>query len=559
MLIGKAISPFALKKALSGGGGTDADAQAFITATGITGTNATATNQLVLDLKAANIWTKMKAVYPIVGGTATAHKFNLKNPLDTDAAFRLVFNGGWTHSANGALPNGTNAYADTFLSPSTVPLTNNSTHLSVYSRTNTLGNYTDIGCVTGTSGNGYFDIVLKWSDNNLYTEQYNFNTNRIAVANTNSQGFYISNRTSSTVFKLFKNGTQFGTTNTSASTPSVTTISSKIYLSAINNNAATQNYSNRELAFASIGDGLTDLESQLFYQITEKYQVALSRNINTTQSFYYNSAYNNETNAFLFSTQITDNTIQTATNTLVSDLKTANLWTKMKAIYPMVGGTATTCKFNLANSMDIDSAFRLTFAGGWTYSVNGALPNGTNAYANTFFVPNGNLTLYNSHLSYYSRTSTMPTTDKVLMGGANNTSISNTKQQFYLSLNANTFYAVNNSTASVSDYASIGSQTSMSGLLMNNRTSSTSTTLKIWKNGNSLASATTTPGGENLLTNSLYLAARRNMTTSAPYAEFFYNGECAFASIGDGLTDAEALALYNAVQTFNTTLNRQVP
>ena len=52
MIIGKAISPFALRKKNGGGsGGTDADAQAFITGTGISGTNATATNQLVLDLK----------------------------------------------------------------------------------------------------------------------------------------------------------------------------------------------------------------------------------------------------------------------------------------------------------------------------------------------------------------------------------------------------------------------------------------------------------------------------------------------------------------------------
>jgi hypothetical protein len=32
----------------------------------------------------------------------------------------------------------------------------------------------------------------------------------------------------------------------------------------------------------------------------------------------------------------------------------------------------------------------------------------------------------------------------------------------------------------------------------------------------------------------------------------------AFASLGDGLTDAEALSFYNAVQTFNTTLGRNV-
>ena len=120
MIIGKAISPFALRKKNGGGGGTDADAQLFITATGITGTNATATNQLVIDLKAANIWTKMKAVYPLVGGSATSHKYNLLNPVDSNAANRLVFAGGVTHSSNGILGNGTNAYADTFLNPLTV-------------------------------------------------------------------------------------------------------------------------------------------------------------------------------------------------------------------------------------------------------------------------------------------------------------------------------------------------------------------------------------------------------------------------------------------------------
>ena len=97
------------------GAAYDPDAQAFFTASGLTGaTNLSAINQLVIDLKGFGIWTKMKAIYPFIGGTASLHKWNLKNPLDTDAAFRLVFNGGWTHSSTGALPNGTNAYANTF-------------------------------------------------------------------------------------------------------------------------------------------------------------------------------------------------------------------------------------------------------------------------------------------------------------------------------------------------------------------------------------------------------------------------------------------------------------
>ena len=50
--------------------GLDPDAQAFLTATGITdATISGAINTLVLNLKGFNLWSKMYAVYPFVGGT----------------------------------------------------------------------------------------------------------------------------------------------------------------------------------------------------------------------------------------------------------------------------------------------------------------------------------------------------------------------------------------------------------------------------------------------------------------------------------------------------------
>ena len=274
MIIGKAISPFALRKK-NGGGGNDADAQAFITATGISGTNATATNQLVIDLKSANIWTKMKAIYPFVGNTSASQKYNLKDARDLNAAYRLVFAGGGTFSANGYQPNGINSFADTFLLPST-NLTNNSTHVSIYSRTNSLAVNSDIGSVTAT---GLININTRYNDGNLYADQYNFSTNRITIANANSQGLYLSTRTSSTVFKIFKNANQFGSTITSASTPSVNTITSKLYISALNNNGVAVNFSNRELAFASIGDGLTDAEALAFYNAVQTFNTTLARQV----------------------------------------------------------------------------------------------------------------------------------------------------------------------------------------------------------------------------------------------------------------------------------------
>jgi hypothetical protein len=93
----------------------DSDAQAFFTAAGITDTTQkNAVNQLVLDLKSYSLWNKMNAIYPFVGGTATTHKYNLKDPRDLNAAYRLSFAGGWTHSSNGVTPNGVNGYADTY-------------------------------------------------------------------------------------------------------------------------------------------------------------------------------------------------------------------------------------------------------------------------------------------------------------------------------------------------------------------------------------------------------------------------------------------------------------
>jgi hypothetical protein len=76
----------------------DPDAIAFIAAAGITDlVQKAAITTLVLQLKSDAIWSKFQAIYPLVGGTAFTHKFNLINPLDTNAAFRLhIF--GWRYS-----------------------------------------------------------------------------------------------------------------------------------------------------------------------------------------------------------------------------------------------------------------------------------------------------------------------------------------------------------------------------------------------------------------------------------------------------------------------------
>lgn len=268
MIIGKAISPFALRK--KGSVPTDADAQAFITATGITGTNATATNQLVVDLKAANIWTKMKCIYPFVGGTsAFTHKFNLKDPRDLDAAYRLVFSGGGTFSANGYQPNGVNSFANTFFNPST-QLTLSSTHLSYYSRTATpVGTTYEIGNGNNASNYLFLRPAALFYSGSSNTSGTTFTTTASAA------GFWVGSKRSNSDRETYLNGaTQ--TTQTALDNTVYTPVN--IYVGAVNNNG-TALYSNKQCAFASIGDGLTDAEALALYNAVQNFNTTLSRQV----------------------------------------------------------------------------------------------------------------------------------------------------------------------------------------------------------------------------------------------------------------------------------------
>ena len=246
------------------------DAQKFILAAGITdATQKSAINTLVDDLKTYGIWAKMKAIYPIIGGTATTHKYNLKDPRDLDAAFRLSFNGGWTHSSTGALPNGSTGFANTFLNDNTI-LSLNSAHIATYLRTNIDGLYCDIGATSSD-----FDDTSLFSkySNKFYPRIHNTNG---GITNTvSSLGFFMSNRVNSTEIRAFQGNTLKLITNSSSNK-----VNANIYIAAINRPSGSIGfYSPRETSFASIGDGLTDTEAGNFYNAVQAFQTTLARNV----------------------------------------------------------------------------------------------------------------------------------------------------------------------------------------------------------------------------------------------------------------------------------------
>jgi hypothetical protein len=243
----------------------DADAQAFITATGISGSNATAINNLVLALKADNYWTGLKAIYPMIGGTSTTCKYNLKNPLDTDAAFRLTFAGTWVFNSSGAKPDGVaGTYAETYATPTLAGLSTTNGHISYYSFTNSAAaNEVEIG--NGGSSAAETNIAANF-DGNYYTF---YAAAGGSSANTNSSGFYINNRAANT--EGWRNGTRL--INSGNGTVSVPT--RVVYLAAQNNGVDIRN-SDRACGYASIGDTLSDPAA--YTTIVNNFNTTLGRN-----------------------------------------------------------------------------------------------------------------------------------------------------------------------------------------------------------------------------------------------------------------------------------------
>jgi hypothetical protein len=260
-------------------GGCDPDAVAFLTAAGITDLTITsAICTLVTSMKANGTWAKCNAIYPMVGGTATTCKFNLKNPADTNAAFRLNLQGGWSFSNNGALPNGVNSYADTFLAGNVNA--QNSSHLSYYSRSNTAG-----GAGIFKVEMGYLKLTPSGISNAVVIKRDNISAGVINAATlltsttalTNTQGFYLANRNTSILQTLWKNGVIVNSSADVSVAPS--TINNWIGGRNSPDNIAAQNITDRQCAFATIGAGFTDTEAATLYTDVQAFNTTLGRQV----------------------------------------------------------------------------------------------------------------------------------------------------------------------------------------------------------------------------------------------------------------------------------------
>jgi hypothetical protein len=244
----------------------DADTTAFLTATGITDATITsALDTLVVGLKADGIWSKMKAIYPFVGGTATTHSFNLVNT----ALHQITWFGGLTHDANGVTPNGTNGYGNLNLNPRTH--LGSTPSFGTYCRVNnTASNKADFGS-SNNDGFGHFGFITSFG-NTLYKHY----VSTLTATNANTQGMFHFGYNASNNLFAYKNNTLLGTL-----APPVlgTAPSENTAIFAYNAGGTANSFSPRPSSFFFAGNGLTSTDNANLYLAVQKFQTTLSRQV----------------------------------------------------------------------------------------------------------------------------------------------------------------------------------------------------------------------------------------------------------------------------------------
>jgi len=217
-------------------------------------------------LKSNNFWSRYKALYPIVGGTSTAHKLNLIKPTGLTADHTIDFYNSPTHSANGIAWDGTTQYGDTNCNSNI--LGQNNAHVMVYLRDNTIkGNGIDIGNYPGSS---FLGIYARDGGNLFYgnANDGGFQTQ----SSSDSTGLQMASRVDAVEVLHAIRNSQWAVAQSSASPQNA-----NIHIGK--GNIAGGWYSDRQVAGASIGFGFTTAEMATLYTIWQTYQTMLSRQV----------------------------------------------------------------------------------------------------------------------------------------------------------------------------------------------------------------------------------------------------------------------------------------
>lgn len=260
-----------------GKNGIDVDAQAYINASG----NSAFTNEInafLKALKSEDVYNDIYAIYPFLGTSQIQHKWNAKNPLDTDSAFRLSFNGGGIYTNNGYQTNGINTFANTHLKPNLVQeLNSNGLTVTVGTNNATLkSDAIEIGAHTESKKSS---LLCAKNNNSNYNRICRLNERTITISGVDeARGIWTGVKQASNLSKFYRNKTLLGSSTGGGELTDLDIYIGNINsLSGTNVGAYVSGFSNQRIQTTMIHKGLSDAKVTFLQQIIDDFENALGR------------------------------------------------------------------------------------------------------------------------------------------------------------------------------------------------------------------------------------------------------------------------------------------
>ncbi len=224
-------------------------------------------NKIIRPLKQAGIWAKLDAFYVCASHHSQAATLNWKAPT----TFALTAGGAPTFTTDrGFTYDGVDDYHNTGYRWETAGLNGslNSHFFAAWNRRNVVSDGSAIGA--WISGNSTAILRLRMTGD-IFRIRIN-DTTSFNNTNTDARGFYAASRIASNDKRAFKDGSQVGATQTTAST---TGPDASYYIGADNQLGTAVNFANCEIAFAAFGGGLSTTEMTDLYNAVSSYMTAV--------------------------------------------------------------------------------------------------------------------------------------------------------------------------------------------------------------------------------------------------------------------------------------------
>lgn len=240
-----------------------------------------ALTELTKYLVGSNLWDKMIAIYPFVGRSSVAHSYNIKNL----SQYQITWSGSSTHNQFGVT--GTGGYGLTNIPLNIFANKTDDIHISAYNRTDIVAS-TISGRLIGVNSLGLLPNIRDIGAQELnfstaggiigycYGESQDscgFGRSNADITGVSGKGLMIGNNSN----KCYLNGADFG--SAFPLRPSIIHENCQRSLILLGNRYEGSILSSARvnIAFASVGFGLSSLDISNLTQCVERFQAALFR------------------------------------------------------------------------------------------------------------------------------------------------------------------------------------------------------------------------------------------------------------------------------------------